>query len=88
MGGIVMTKEQLHSRIAELELANNRLMAERDAHKFHSEQTDQRYTGIMKDSDMWRRTAEDLTSKVTMLESDRAALIAITGRAIVTSGTR
>jgi hypothetical protein len=83
-----MTKEQLHSRIAELERANSGLMADRDAHKFNSEQKDQSYIGIMKDRDMWRRTAEDMTSKVAMLESDRAALIAITGRAIVTSGTR
>jgi hypothetical protein len=77
MGDIVMTKEQLHSRIAELERANNMLRVERDVH-----------IGIMKDRDTWRRTAEDMTSKVAMLESDRAALIAITGRAIVTSGTR
>jgi hypothetical protein len=31
---------------------------------------------------------QELAARVDMLEKDRAALIAITGRAIVTSGTR
>jgi uncharacterized protein YhaN len=72
-----MTKEQLLNRVTELEAQNARLL--------ESQST---YDEMVRDLIQARLERDSAQSEFATLQKDRAALMAIAGRAIVTSGTR